>query len=62
MLDINKLRYDIALHAATARLIMNGRDGSSENDSKELLEIFAVCYNDAKRIPDKDFKKLLSHD
>ncbi|MCI9142791.1 MAG: hypothetical protein HFH87_09235 [Lachnospiraceae bacterium] len=61
-MDYNKLRYDLALQAATARLIMHGSDGSSKNTSKELLEIFAVCYDDAKQIPDIDFKKLFSHD
>lgn len=62
MLDINKLRYDIALQAATARLIRFGPDGSSKNDSKELLEIFADCYDDARRIPDAELKMILSRD
>lgn len=57
MLDFNKLRYDIALQAATARLIMNGSDGS-KNTSKELLEIFSTCYDDARKISDEDIKML----
>lgn len=61
-MDTNKLRYDLALHAATARFIMHGSDGTSENDCKELLELFAACYADARQIPDREFKDLLSQD
>lgn len=59
-MDLNKLRYDIALQAATAQLIMSGSDGS-KNTSKELLEIFSVCYRDAKQIPEQEIKNLLSN-
>lgn len=48
----------MTLQAATARLMMNGSDGSSKNTSRELLEMFAVCYDDAKQIPDTAFKEL----
>lgn len=60
MLDFNKLRYDLALHAATARLIKYGYDNSFENDCEALLGFFAVCYKDATKISDQDIKELLS--
>lgn len=60
MLDINKLRYDLALHAATARLIKYGCDNSSETDCEALPGFFAVCYKDAGKISDQDIKKLLN--
>lgn len=59
-MDYNKLRYDLALQAATARLIKYGYDSSSKNDSVALLEFFAVCYDDARKISNQDIQEILS--
>lgn len=58
-MDFNKLRYDLALQAATVRLIKYGYDSSRGNDSEALLGFFAVCYNDAKKISNQDIQDLL---
>lgn len=60
-MDFNKLRYDLALHAATARLIKCGDDSPSKNDSVALLGFFAVCYDDARKISDQDIQQILSN-
>ena len=52
-MDINKLRYDLALQAATARLIMYGYDETSKNDCQALLGLFATCYEEFKNMPDQ---------
>ena len=57
-MDYNKLRYDLALQAATARLIMCGKDDDSESDCKCLLGLFAVCYKEFKHISDQDIKQI----
>ena len=53
-MDINKLRYDLALQAATARLIMYGYDKTSETDCEALLGLFTTCYEQFKNLPDQE--------
>ena len=60
-MDYNKLRYDLALQAATVRLMKTGRISTDKTDSEELLEIFSACYDDTKKISDQTIKDLL-HD
>lgn len=58
-MDYNKLRYDLALQAATARFIMHGKDDSSISDCEYLLGLFATRYDESKHISDQDIKRYL---
>lgn len=60
-MDYNKLRYDLALQAATARLIKYGYDDPSITDSEALLGFFAVCYGDARKISDQDIRDIFKN-
>lgn len=60
-MDYNELRYDLALQAATARLIKYGYDSSHGTDSEALLGFFAVCYDDAQKISDQEIQRLLKN-
>lgn len=53
-MNFDKLRYDLALKAATARLIKFGYDDSSESDCKALIGFFAACYKEFKGMSDKE--------
>lgn len=53
-MNFDKLRYGLALQAATARLIKFGYDDSSESDCKALLGFFAACYKEFKGMSDKE--------
>lgn len=57
-MDINKIRYDIALQAATVRFMKSGNTSIDKSDAEELLEIFSACYEDAKKIPSQTIKDL----
>lgn len=56
-MDFDKLRYDLALRVATARLIKFGYDDPSENDCKALLEFFAVCYKKFKGMSNQELSR-----
>lgn len=53
-MNFDKLRYDLALKAATARLIKFGYDNPTESDCKALLGFFATCYKEFKGMSDKE--------
>ena len=53
-MNFDKLRYDLALQAATARLIKFGYDNPTESDCKALLGFFATCYKEFKGMSDKE--------
>ena len=58
-MDFNKLRYDLALQVATARLMKFGNDYPSETDCEALLGFFSVCYKEFKGMSDQKIRLYL---
>ncbi len=56
-MNFDKLRYDLALQAATARLIKFGYDNSSESDCEALLGFFAICYKEFKCMSNQELRQ-----
>ncbi len=55
-MNLQKVRYDLALQLATYRFAEAKRLGATEKDDEtELLEIFAACYYRYCRMPDSKF-------